>query len=96
MQIKVKKLHRRQDGCVTRVFLECSKTVDDYTAIIEQDIGIAIKDPNDPTFISYDNLTEDIVKSWFSDPLLLKPIEEILDREIEKQKSPPIVEGLPW
>lgn len=97
MEITVKNMSRKSDGCVTRVELKAVLEQDGYKATSSYDLGIPMKDPSDPNFVAYEDLTEDIVKGWFTaDPLLLLPLEEELQKMIDEKKNPSHVIGKPW
>lgn len=60
-------------------------------------------DVNDPNFIPYENLTEEIVLNWIQSELGQDKIDEIqtavedrIRERIEREKNPPFKRGLPW
>jgi hypothetical protein len=51
------------------------------------------------SYIPYENLTEEIVISWVKDYIGQEQLQEIelnLSTQIEQQKKPTILVGLPW
>jgi hypothetical protein len=46
--------------------------------------------------IPYEDLTEEIVIGWVKESIDLEAIEQSLEDQIESQKNPPILQGLPW
>ena len=44
----------------------------------------------------YEDLTEEIVIGWVKESIDLEAIEQSLEDQIESQKNPPILQGLPW
>ena len=59
MEMKIAQLARHlPDGVVMTVHWTADKTDGDYTASAYGSIGLPAKDPSDPTFIPYDQLTE--------------------------------------
>jgi hypothetical protein len=54
--------------------------------------------PDSPNFILFENVTEQLVISWLESELAdkLPEIQEQLIKELELQKTPAVVNGLPW
>jgi len=46
--------------------------------------------------IPYEDLTEEIIIEWVKESIDLEAIEKSLEDQIEAQKNPPILTGLPW
>jgi len=55
-------------------------------------------DPNEPGFIPYDQLTQDIVLGWVYESLgnQKAEIEATLTAKVEKQLAPTTAQGVPW
>jgi beta-glucanase (GH16 family) len=67
----------------------------DYSADIYGSMACAT--PSDTNFTAYDDLTQDDVISWLEAGLDVDAFKENLDKQIEDQKNPPIVNlPLPW
>jgi hypothetical protein len=67
----------------------------DYSADIYGSMACAT--PSDTDFTAYDDLTQDQVISWLEASLDVDALKENLDKQIEDQKNPPIVNlPLPW
>jgi hypothetical protein len=47
-------------------------------------------------YVAFDDLTEDMVIGWVKDALDAAEIETILTANIESQKSPATLAGMPW
>lgn len=57
------------------------------------------KDPADPTFVPYDQLTEDHVLQWVHDAMGQDQVAAHLANvtaQIERQKNPTTAAGVPW
>jgi len=52
--------------------------------------------PEAESYIPYEELTEEIVIGWVKESIDLEAIEKSLEDQIEDQKNPPILQGLPW
>jgi hypothetical protein len=59
--------------------------------------AMACATPSETDFTAYPDLTEDQVISWLEAGLDVDALKENLDKQIEDQKNPPIVNlPLPW
>jgi len=57
------------------------------------------QDPESENYIPYEDLTEEIVIDWVKDYLGeegLENMENNLSQQIENQKNPPVLTGVPW
>ncbi len=57
------------------------------------------QDPEAESYVSYEELTKDIVVGWVIESLgeeRMAEIEKSLEDQIAAQKNPPILTGLPW
>ena len=67
----------------------------DYSADVYGSMACAT--PSDTDFTAYDDLTHDQVIAWLEASLDVDSLKENLDKQIEDQKNPPIVNlPLPW
>ena len=53
-------------------------------------------DPESPDYVAFADLTEEIVLAWVKDSLDTDEIEANLASQIEAQKAPATLSGLPW
>jgi hypothetical protein len=67
----------------------------EYTASAYGTCGFT-PDPTAPDFVPYDNLTEADVLAWVWDSMDKDAIEAGLTAQIEDQKAPQTVAGVPW
>ena len=80
---------------VSEINWRCEAVEDNsFSALIEGTVAIQL----DPVFfVSYENLTQDIVWSWVYRKVNKQTIEENLQLAIDAQKtSKPIILSLPW
>jgi hypothetical protein len=87
------------DSVCTAVHWTASKTDGDYTASAYGSLGLPAKDPSDPTFVAYEDITEAQAIEWTLAAMgeeAVAALEAGLDAQIEAQKNPPVVSGLPW
>jgi hypothetical protein len=71
----------------------------DFTASAYGSLGVPAKDPSDPTFIAFEDLTEEQVKQWTLDAMgeeQVTALQTNLNNQIEAQKHPVTATGLPW
>jgi hypothetical protein len=54
------------------------------------------QDPEKDDYIPYEELTEEMVIDWVKSSLDMEAIDKNLADQIEAQKNPPILTGLPW
>jgi len=105
MQINIAQLHRKSDndGVITAHWT-ASKTDGEYTApngetIVATAYGAESfqPDPESPNFIPFEQLTEADVVGWLTAKEgWAEALEARLDADIERQKNPPVLHGLPW
>ena len=96
MELKIVQLDRSlPDGVVVTCHWTASLTDGDYTASSYGAEGFNQKSPDDPDFIPYEDLTEEVVKGWVIDKIGAD-IEAGLEAQIEAQKNPTSAKGLPW
>jgi len=59
--------------------------------------SVSFDAPDDTGFVSYANLTEEIIVGWVKDKLDIAGVEAELANAIELKKNPPLVKHpLPW
>jgi hypothetical protein len=93
MELKVNQLDRNTDGdIVTTVHYSAVKQDGEFTASTYGTVGLEQSD----TVIPFASLTEEIVKTWLAEKLDLVAMEASLDAQIEAQKNPVSLSGLPW
>ena len=97
MQIKIIQLDRTADiGGVITAHWTAYKTVDEYTAS-GYGADSFQPDPDAPNFVPFDQLTEADVVGWLAaKDGWAEALEARLDADIERQKNPPVLHGLPW
>ena len=74
-----------------------SETVGDdtFTASAYGTVGFT-PDPDDPSFVAYDSLTEEVVMGWVHAEVDQDATEAALTANIEAQKNPVSADGKPW
>ena len=93
MELKVNQLDRNTDGdIVTTVHYSAVKQDGEFTASSYGSVGVEVGD----TVIPFASLTEETVKTWLAEKLDLEAMEASLDAQIEAQKNPVSLSGLPW
>jgi hypothetical protein len=71
-------------------------TVDgDFRASLYGTCGFT-PDPTAPDFVPFEDLTEAMVIEWVKGSLDFKAIETSLASQIEEQKAPKVIAGVPW
>ena len=92
--INIVNLERTQEGGVVVAHWTATKTDGDYEA---KSYGTKsfTPDPSAEGFTAFENLTQEIVVSWFSDEETAQ-IESALDADLEVQKAPQVISGTPW
>lgn len=51
--------------------------------------------PEAEGFVAFESLTEETVVGWFTEEETAQ-IESVLDADLEAQKAPQVISGLPW
>lgn len=82
------------EGFVVTVHYRCDATDGDYTAATYGTVSYT-EQPGE-TYIPYDDLTPEIVIGWVQDSLGKDVVEASLQGQIDTQKNPPVIAGLPW
>ena len=81
------------DNFVVTVHYSVTATDGDYSANTYGTVGYTQESDN---FIPFDNLTPEIVTGWVQTSLGKDTVEEGLAAQIQAQKNPVQVSGLPW
>ena len=81
------------DNFVVTVHYSVTATDGDYSANTYGTVGYTQESDN---FIPFDNLTPEIVTGWVQTSLGKDTVEESLAEQIQAQKNPVQVSGLPW
>lgn len=100
IEITINQLDRKTDGNVVyTAHWSASKTVDGFTGSSYGTVSFPEKEPTDPGFIAYENLTASIVDDWVRTALgdeQLEAMEAAYDASIAEQQAPKTASGLPW
>ena len=80
------------DGLVTVIHWNATAVDGDYSASINNTQALERGD----SFVSYDTLTEETVLGWLWSKIDKAAVEAALADQIEKQKNPVQLNGLPW
>ena len=81
------------DGFVVTVHYTVNAVDGEYTASTYGTVGYTQEEGN---IIPFDSLTPEIVIGWVKDSLGEDAVEEALKAQIEAQKNPVQLSGLPW
>lgn len=92
--INIVNLERTQDGGVVVAHWTASKVDGDLTASTYGTKSFT-PDPSAEGFTAFEDLTQEIVVGWFTDEETGQ-IESVLDADLEAQKAPQVISGLPW
>ena len=92
--INIVNLERTQEGGVVVAHWTATKTDGDYEA---KTYGTKSFTPNPEAegFVAFESLTEETVVGWFTEEETAQ-IEQVLDNDLEAQKAPQVISGLPW
>jgi hypothetical protein len=82
------------DGFVVTVHYNVSATDGDYSASTYGTVGYT--EQPDESYTPYDELTQEQVVGWMQESLGKDTVEASLAGQIEAQKNPTQVSGLPW
>jgi hypothetical protein len=86
-------------GLCTVAHWTATKQDGDYTASAYGSLGRPAKDPSDPTFVAYEDITEAQAIEWTLAAMgeeTVAALEASLDAQIEAQKHPVQASGTPW
>ena len=82
-------------GGVTRVHWRAIAVEGEYSAKSYGELGLEY-DAQDAGFVEFENLDEEIVLSWVAQNMDMNSIEDSLVAQIDSQKNPESIPGLPW
>jgi hypothetical protein len=98
--ITINQLDRMTDGnVVITAHWSAYKTVDGFTGSSYGTVSFPEKDPSDPDFVPYEDLTAETVENWVRSTLgdeQLEAMEAAYDASIAEQQAPKMASGLPW
>jgi hypothetical protein len=85
-------------GVVKTLHWGASMTDGEYKSFVYGSMELSDKNPNDPTFIPFEQLTKDEVVSWVIGMLGggISCLESNLIEQINSQKNPSVSNGVPW
>ena len=83
------------DGGVTVAHWRVSEVDGDYSASTYGTVGFT-PDASADDFVAYDDLTEEVVLGWVWESVNQEDTEAALTANIEGQKNPVSVDGMPW
>jgi hypothetical protein len=93
MNLIINNLDRNtEDGVIFCIHWTATKEDCDFVASVYNTQSVEVGD----TIIPFASLTEEVVKTWLSDKLDMESLEAALDAQIEAQKAPKVLSGLPW
>jgi hypothetical protein len=84
---------KTSDGFVVTVHYRVTAVDGDYTASTYGTVGYT---QESETFIPFADLTEATVVGWVKDSLGEETVQEALASQIEAQKFPTQISGMPW
>ena len=100
MNLTIAQLDRNlPDGLCTVAHWTATKQDGDYTASSYGSIGLPAKDPSDPTFVAYEDITEAQAIAWVEDAMgeeQLAALEANLDGQLAQLANPTTASGTPW
>jgi hypothetical protein len=70
-------------------------TEDEHIASTYGSVELEQKDPSDPSFIPFEDLTEEVVVGWVQ-AKIGEDIEATLNRHMQALKHPTSASGVPW
>ncbi len=83
------------DGVVITAHWTAALTDGEFAASSYGTCSFEQKDPDDPDFIPYNELTEEIVEGWVQNKIGAE-VEANLESQIHALKNPTSATGLPW
>ena len=92
--INIVNLERTQDGGVVVAHWTATK-IDGELEAKTYGTKSFTPDPEADGFVAFDDLTEETVVGWFTEEEVAQ-IESVLDNDLESQKAPQVISGLPW
>jgi hypothetical protein len=92
--INIVNLERTQDGGVVVAHWTASKVDGEFEAKTYGTKSFT-PDPSAEGYTAFEDLTEEAVVGWFTEEEV-EQIESVLDADLEAQKAPQVISGLPW
>ena len=93
IQYEIRQLERQvQDGLVITAHWSAELSKDGYFASIYGTVSFERGD----SFIPFENLTKEKVTDWVKAKLNTQEIESSLNAQIDVQKTPRSISGIPW
>jgi hypothetical protein len=93
IQYEIRQLERQtQDGLVITAHWSAELSKDGYSASTYGTVSFERGD----SFIPFENLTKEQVTDWVKAKLNTQEIENSLNAQIEAQKTPTSISGIPW
>jgi hypothetical protein len=93
MNLIINNLDRNTDGdVITVIHWTATKEDGDFVASVYNTQSVEVGD----TVIPFAEVTEELVKTWLTEKLDMESLEAALDAQIEAQKAPKVLSGLPW
>lgn len=91
---KIPQLDRQAtDGFVTQVHYRVEAVDESHRA---ETYGVAVFEPTEESFVPFDSLVEADVISWVQTKLGQAEVETALQAQIDAQKTPATLTGVPW
>jgi hypothetical protein len=87
------------DGLVITAHWQTVKESEGKRARVYGSVGLPMKDPTDPSFIPFDELTEDVVIGWVKAQLgeeQVAALEANIAAQLDALLNPTTTTGLPW
>ena len=87
------------DGTVLTAHWRCTGVDGTYTGSTYSTQSFPAKDPSDPTFVPYEQITEELALTWLHAAMGAEQVqayEDSLAQQIEKVKNPVSAVGTPW
>lgn len=87
------------DGTVLTAHWRCNGTDGTFTGAVYGTQSFPAKDPSDPTFVPYDQITEAMALQWTKDAMGAEQVtahEANVQGQIDAQANPTSASGTPW
>lgn len=87
------------DGVCIKAHWTATKSSADISSMVCGNSALPFKDPSDPTFVAYDNITEAQAVDWVQSAMGQAGVDELtakLDADILAKTSPAQKAGVPW
>jgi hypothetical protein len=96
MNLHIAQLDRSlPNGVVFIAHWTAELTEDEHTVSCYGSVELEQKSPDDPDFIPFDDLTEEVVIGWVQ-AKIGDEIEDNLNRQMQALKHPTSASGVPW